>query len=271
MPSHRLQKETKVSPEPERIEEQTVSTEPQPEAPAPSQDEPEPEQMIQVGPGLSVPLSQFRAAADPLCRYCSSGIVTRLVGKQFVRHTCECAIRNIKRQLRSQMPEKPTATVERDPAKAWARVEERLGVLRTEAATLENEIESRLRGLTDAVKEAEGDVLLARKQVQMNESRVVAARDAIEAAAMEYEARKRELESALGKEEDMSTSAVLVLEQAESKLREAKSRQSRAARDTEGARKRAENLRRRADAFEARNRGVLIGTGTEAPATVKLG
>ena len=35
-----------------------------------------PIKMVQIVPGLSVTLAQFRAAADPLCRFCSQGIAT---------------------------------------------------------------------------------------------------------------------------------------------------------------------------------------------------
>lgn len=264
-----------MNPEPEKLDKQhtpqaVVDPEPVTEAQGAELAAAKPEQMIQVFPGLTVTLSRFRAAADPLCRYCSGGIVTRLVGERSTHHTCECAIRNIKRQVRAQLPQKEAATVTKDPARARAKVEERLEVLHTEAAGLENDIAHRLQGLSAAAHEAQGDVLLAQKQLQMSKDRVVAADRAIESTMLEYARRQEELIREREAERQRLEIAKLAAVQAETTLKDAQSRLARADRDTEGARKRAENLRRRADVFAARNRDVLADPVVLNPQTAEV-
>ena len=91
----------------------------------------------------------------------------------------------------------------------------------------------------------------------MSADRVTAANRAIEAAMVEYAKRQEERIRDLEAEKLRLAVAEFAATQAQTSLKDAKARLARADRDTEGARKRAENLRRRAASFEARNRDVL--------------
>ena len=65
------------------------------------------------------------------------------------------------------------------------------------------------------------------------------------------------MESGLSKEREVLTTREAAREQTAASLREARAKQERVLKDTEGARRKAENLRRRIATLEARHADVL--------------
>jgi len=219
--------------------------------------------MIQIAPGVSIPLAQFQAAADPLCRFCSQGIVTRFDGKgKRVQSGCQCAARKLRREMRIareklQIPTAPSVHMEKDPALERARVETRLGILRARAEPIEASVAERTRGVGSALADAEAAVRVSdglcgdgRLHVMDAETllAVIKAKAAEEIAAQE---------AVLVEERALLEAQEKANGQTKAVLAEAQAKQARVLRDTEGARKRAENLRRRIAGIEARHADVL--------------
>ena len=216
-----------------------------------------PEPTVEIAKGVSVPLSQFRAAADPNCGFCSAGIQAYIEGGQTKYRPCGCAIRHIHRALRGKIPTAPFARVEKDPERERERLEKRLAPMRAEADRMEAEIAERTRGNDEGIAEAESAVRVSEKLCAASVAHVaeqeaelqrIRAKAAEEIAAQEsLLAGERELLSA---REKGKTNAIDALQTILAK-------QHVVLENVKGSRKRAENLRRRIALIEARHAAVL--------------
>lgn len=208
-------------------------------------------------------MAQFQAAADPLCRFCSQGIVTRIErnGKR-VFSGCQCAARKLRREMRvarqaMSIPTAPFVHVEKDPALEGARLDARLGILRAQAEAIEASVRERTQGCDDAVVGAKAMVQFGEAECSDSRLRVMDEETTLLLAKQEAAEKIGNQKRKLAEERELLARREKAKAQAAATLSELQSKRARISKDTEGARKRAENLRRRIAGIEARNADAL--------------
>jgi hypothetical protein len=246
------------------------------------------EPMVPVGPGVSVPLTEFRAAADPRCKYCigqafqrvvhavlepeernDAGKVTKKAVYKYKARPCGCALRGVQRKLAGERPSDPAPirVVGADPELGKARARRKMQKLVTKLRKAEAEVAQRAVNVEDVTKKAAEAVEECGYAVKGEDLR----RQCAEGTLMNLRADFLVMQRAIGRQEELVVkyvSSVAELKAYERAALEAflvarvEAQKQDAAAD--GIRHRADNIRRCIDLFASVNEKLLEGWAPDA-------
>lgn len=228
---------------------------------------------VPIGPNVSMPLGEFRACADPRCRYCSGTAFQRFVagttgevvdGKPVYKYKarpCGCALRGAQKKLVGERPSDPAPVRVEGNAEAVAerraRVKAKHERLLAELAAAEAEVTAVQAAFNDSLTRMRVEDEVATAMARGEGIRLDAARDKL----FQLESELEQLRRAIAEQ-----SAVVVSHAEELDRRLAKAEHASAVLEMaertqptrgQGAERRAAALRRRLDRFAAAHEGDL--------------
>lgn len=233
---------------------------------------PSPGQMIEIVQGVSVPLADLMAAADPTCRYCTRGIQTWLVGDKTKRQICGCARHRMLRKIHREQPSKLQAArphaqavvVEKNVKTERERFTKRLAILTTTAAEMREKLEARLQDLDEGLEGATQALISTAHEVRQLDLQIdeLAALERQEderfgAESLKYARLIADLHTKRDELREQHKAHVNARVTAEKALVDVKARAQRRLDDMAGAQSALDRLERRIALFKARHVDVL--------------
>jgi hypothetical protein len=211
---------------------------------------------VDLGSGMSAPLSEVLSMYDPRCRFCTRGVQHFHEAGEPKTRLCGCAVRHMVRKLRGETPSAPAARVERNVELERKRAEGKLKVLRDALAKNQAELAERIDGHDRGIVTAAAELEVARVNLMDGDQHLAGARSKLadmEAAVLAQRQHVTDLEGELDGLREMAGSK-------ESELVALRSRSEQILASAGGIRHHIERLGARIALHVQRNAGVLAPT-----------